>query len=231
MRNYKYHCTADGYTRTFNITFPYLRRNHVHVFVNGNEKGFRWVNPGTIELYDTPPASASIRIERQTPTQRILNIQDNRPTPASDYNDLVQQALYRAEEMETDALLSEVKDSVTKANKAAKDAENFVKQAQNAANQAQLNGQTNRDFAARWASDPEDGELINDGKNQPNNSAYHWAMKSHRASDLSQHYSNKAQDILVAASAAFTGYPNGSLVDLGHVTDNFKLFDTDLGNV
>ena len=34
-----------------------------------------------------------------------------------------------------------------------------------------------RDFAARWASDPEDGPPIDDGVNPPGQSSYHWAQK------------------------------------------------------
>lgn len=49
-----------------------------------------------------------------------------------------------------------------------------------------------RDFAARWASDPENGPLIDDGTNPPNQSSYHWARKSEAARDLAAGYASDA---------------------------------------
>ncbi len=231
MRNYRAFYTADGYNRRYNVTFPYLRREHVHAYVNGYHVNFWWVNDGCIEIEYTPAANDLVRIQRETPLAPIHTIQNDRPTPAEHYNELTQQALYRTEEMETDDVVDKANDAANRSEAAAWKAEDAAWRAQNAIDQGIASAETAANFAQRWASDPEDGDLIYDGRNPAGNSSYHWAQKSYRQANLAQYYADKAQDFITEASAAHTGYPAGTFLDLGHVTDQFKLFDTDLGNI
>lgn len=206
------------------MTFPYLRRDHVHVYLNGVVTDYRWINDGLIELLNQPPAGISVKITRQTPATPIHTLKNNRPIPAVLYNELIQQALFRSEEMETEEFLEAVTTLVNQAS--AK-----VTEIKNISEKAKADTEWATDMAARWSSDPEDAQLIKDGRNPPNHSSYHWAQKSHKHSLASQEWANEAQDLVTAANAAFKGIPDGSLLDLGYVSDSFKLFDTDLGKI
>lgn len=206
------------------MTFPYLRRDHVHVYLNGVVTDYRWINDGLIELLNQPPAGISVKITRQTPATPIHTLENNRPIPAVLYNELIQQALFRSEEMETEEFLEAVTTLVNQAS--AK-----VTEIKNISEKAKADTEWATDMAARWSSDPEDAQLIKDGRNPPNHSSYHWAQKSHKHSLASQEWANEAQDLVTAANAAFKGIPDGSLLDLGYVSDSFKLFDTDLGKI
>lgn len=206
------------------MTFPYLRRDHVHVYLNGVATDYRWINDGLIELLSQPSAGTSIKINRQTPVNPIHTLENNRPIPAVLYNELIQQALFRSEEMETEEFLEAVTALVNQAS--AK-----VTEIKNISEKAKVDTEWATDMAARWSSDPEDAQLIKDGRNPPNHSSYHWAQKSHKHSLASQEWANEAQDLVTAANAAFKGIPDGSLLDLGYVSDSFKLFDTDLGKI
>lgn len=206
------------------MTFPYLRRDHVHVYLNGVATDYRWINDGLIELLSQPSAGTSIKINRQTPVNPIHTLENNRPIPAVLYNELIKQALFRAEEMETEEFLEAVTALVNQAS--AK-----VTEIKNISEKAKADTEWATDMAARWSSDPEDAQLIKDGRNPPNHSSYHWAQKSHKHSLASQEWANEAQDLVTAANAAFKGIPDGSLLDLGYVSDSFKLFDTDLGKI
>lgn len=206
------------------MTFPYLRRDHVHVYLNGVVTDYRWINDGLIELLNQPPAGISVKITRQTPATPIHTLENNRPIPAVLYNEMIQQALFRSEEMETEEFLEAVTTLVNQAS--AK-----VTEIKNISEKAKADTEWATDMAARWSSDPEDAQLIKDGRNPPNHSSYHWAQKSHKHSLASQEWANEAQDLVTAANAAFKGIPDGRLLDLGHVSDSFKLFDTDLGKI
>ena len=206
------------------MTFPYLRRDHVHVYLNGVVTDYRWINDGLIELLNQPPAGISVKITRQTPATPIHTLENNRPIPAVLYNELIQQALFRSEEMETEEFLEAV---ITLVNQASAK----VTEIKNISEKAKADTEWATDMAARWSSDPEDAQLIKDGRNPPNHSSYHWAQKSHKHSLASQEWANEAQDLVTAANAAFKGIPDGSLLDLGYVSDSFKLFDTDLGKI
>ena len=206
------------------MTFPFLRRSHVHAYCNNAETSYSWINDGLIELTWQPASGTKIRIARQTPKKPIHTLKDNRPIPAVLYNELIQQALFRSEEMETEEFLEAVTALVNQAS-----AE--VTEIKNISEKAKADTEWATDMAARWSSDPEDAQLIKDGRNPPNHSSYHWAQKSHKHSLASQEWANEAQDLVTAANAAFKGIPDGSLLDLGHVSDSFKLFDTDLGKI
>ena len=57
---------ADGSTTQFDITFGYLRRTHVFVFVDNSLVGFKWISSTRIEISPAPPLEAEVRIQRLT---------------------------------------------------------------------------------------------------------------------------------------------------------------------
>jgi len=55
---------GDGVSKQFDITFPYLRRNHIFVFINNQPVQFGWINNSRIELENPPPSNIIVKIER-----------------------------------------------------------------------------------------------------------------------------------------------------------------------
>lgn len=206
------------------MTFPYLRRDHVHVYLNGVATDYRWINDGLIELLSQPSAGTSIKINRQTPVNPIHTLENNRPIPAVLYNELIKQALFRAEEMETEEFLDKITALVDQV-------ETSFNEVKSSTDQAERDIKSEANMAARWSSDPEDAKMIDDGRNPPNHSSYHWSQKALKHSLSARSWANAAQDLVSAANVAFKGIPDGSLLDLGHVSDSFKLFNTDLGKI
>ena len=60
---------ADGVTTQYDITFGYLARSHVFVFVDDQLRSFRWVTGNRVELNLAPPKS--LNIEAQMPPIRF----------------------------------------------------------------------------------------------------------------------------------------------------------------
>lgn len=59
---------GDGSTKIFNVTFPYLSKDHVKVFVDGGEvSAFTWLDDARIELATAPAVGWIITIKRETP--------------------------------------------------------------------------------------------------------------------------------------------------------------------
>ncbi|WP_187971133.1 phage tail fiber protein [Aquibium microcysteis] len=89
---------GDGSTTDFSVPFPYLRREHVKVYVDGVLRAHTWVNPGMIRIVPAPSAGAAVDRRRDTPSTGLHTLLDNKPLPAANFNELTTQALYFAEE-------------------------------------------------------------------------------------------------------------------------------------
>lgn len=59
----------DGATDTFAITFPYIDKTHVHVYIDGVEDTtFSWASVATIQTTDMPGSGSTVIIRRETPS-------------------------------------------------------------------------------------------------------------------------------------------------------------------
>jgi hypothetical protein len=60
---------GDGSNRLFSVTFPYLSKSNVKVFINGVEDTtFTWSTSSTIETTTAPSSGATVVVKRDTPT-------------------------------------------------------------------------------------------------------------------------------------------------------------------
>jgi phage host-nuclease inhibitor protein Gam len=91
---------ADGSTTQFDITFGYLRRTHVFVFVDNSLVGFKWISSTRIEISPAPPLEAEVRIQRLTDkVNRITDFADGQTLLAGDLDAATLQNFYLAQEM------------------------------------------------------------------------------------------------------------------------------------
>lgn len=63
---------GDGTTRNYNVTFPFISRDHIKVKVNGVEVAFSWLTDTTIQLASAPAVNAVVDIRRVTPRDKLL---------------------------------------------------------------------------------------------------------------------------------------------------------------
>lgn len=90
--------TGNGTTKAFDLTFPYLRTDHVKVYVNGDLKPFTWLNSTRINITTAPATGTTITIRRETPEVPLSTLVNNRPISAEIYMELLLQAIYFAQE-------------------------------------------------------------------------------------------------------------------------------------
>ena len=91
---------ADGSTTQFDITFGYLRRSHVFVFVENNITGFKWISSTRIEITPAPADGTEVRIQRLTDkVHRITDFADGQTLLAGDLDAATLQNFYLAQEM------------------------------------------------------------------------------------------------------------------------------------
>ena len=63
---------ADGSTRTFNVTFPYLKKAHVHAYIDGVEDmSITWDNDTVIRCSVVPTVGAVVLLKRDTPKETL----------------------------------------------------------------------------------------------------------------------------------------------------------------
>lgn len=89
---------GNGSTRQFDVTFPYLRKEHVVVYVGGDAVEYTWINNSRVETISAPANGATVTVRRETPEVPIHVIQANKPLPADAYNEVLIQAIYFAQE-------------------------------------------------------------------------------------------------------------------------------------
>lgn len=90
--------TGDGTKTAFDFAFPYLKREHVFAYVDGNPAFYGWINASRLSITPAPASGSSVVIRRETPSVPVSTLQNNKPLPASAYNTLLIQAIYFAEE-------------------------------------------------------------------------------------------------------------------------------------
>jgi hypothetical protein len=110
--------TGNGATQNYNLTFPYISRDHVYVSIGGViTTAFTWLTASSIQFTVAPTAGAAIIIYRNTPRSAgIVTFLNGARNSAADYNTVALQMLYSLQEIE-DAyfLLSDITDDASAA--------------------------------------------------------------------------------------------------------------------
>jgi len=91
---------GDGSTNLWTVTFPYLDKSHVHLYVDESEDlTFTWVTDSSIAATSTPGVDAVVTITRITPRSSLVFSFGNSGTfRGTDLNNQALQALYVATE-------------------------------------------------------------------------------------------------------------------------------------
>ena len=88
---------GDGVTTTYTVTFPYLAKSHVHVFLGEVETfSFVWVTDSSIKL--DVPSSDLVTIRRLTPTDPLVDFTDGSVLTETQLDVANLQSLYVCEE-------------------------------------------------------------------------------------------------------------------------------------
>jgi hypothetical protein len=93
--------TASGGQTIFSVTFAYLSRDHVHVYINDVETDeFAWLNSAVIILDNAASNGDEILIRRLTPRdEALVNFSNGSTLGESDLDAALAQSLYIAQEM------------------------------------------------------------------------------------------------------------------------------------
>jgi hypothetical protein len=114
--------SADGTNKQFDVTFGYLARSHVFVFVTigdaGPElRGYKWMNPTRIKLLEAPPAGAVVRLMRMTDmAARMTDFADGQTLLAADLDVATAQSFFILQEMSDGLRLGVLNGTVLVAN-------------------------------------------------------------------------------------------------------------------
>ena len=96
--------TGNGSTTQFAITFPYIRKEHVKVFVNFVDTVYTYVNNTTVQLATAPASPLRVEVRRITPLANVLvDYTDGSTLVAADLDTTALQNLYIEQELD-DAL-------------------------------------------------------------------------------------------------------------------------------
>ncbi|QXV74667.1 tail fiber protein [Rhizobium phage RHEph21] len=63
---------GDGTTRNYNVTFPFISKDHIAVKVNGVPVTYTWLTGTTVQLTAAPAAGAVVDVRRVTPRDTLL---------------------------------------------------------------------------------------------------------------------------------------------------------------
>ena len=91
---------GDGATNEWTVPFPYLSKDHVHVYVNDVEDlEFTWLTGSMVAASVTPAAGSTVLVKRNTPRNALTVVIPNAGTlRGKDINTQSLQALYISEE-------------------------------------------------------------------------------------------------------------------------------------
>ena len=105
--------TANGSTNQFDITFSYIDRTHIKVYVNNVEdNSFTFINDTRIQTSSTPTNGQVVKIDRDTPTtSRLVDFQDGSVLTETDLDKSANQNFFISQET-----VDEVADKLGKAN-------------------------------------------------------------------------------------------------------------------
>ena len=92
--------TGNGVTQTFSVTFPYISKSHVKVYVDNVETtSFTWPTSSTVTLNTVPPAGVTVTIRRSTPSTPLVDYVDGSSLTESMLDTANLQNLYIVEEI------------------------------------------------------------------------------------------------------------------------------------
>jgi hypothetical protein len=90
---------GDGSTNNFSVTFPYLLKAHVKLFIDGVEDTtFTWLTDSSIQPSVVPPSMSLVFLSRTTPTEPLTDFVDGSTLTESILDVATIQSLYVAEE-------------------------------------------------------------------------------------------------------------------------------------
>ena len=96
--------TANGSTNQFDITFSYIERTHIKVFVdNVEDTTFTFVNDNRIQTTSMPANGAVVKIDRDTPIDaRLVDLQDGSVLTETDLDKSANQNFFTSQETRDD---------------------------------------------------------------------------------------------------------------------------------
>lgn len=93
--------TGNGSTTQFAITFPYIRKEHIKVFVNFVDTVYTYVNNTTVQLATAPASPLRVEVRRITPLANVLvDYTDGSTLVAADLDTTALQNLYIEQELD-----------------------------------------------------------------------------------------------------------------------------------
>jgi hypothetical protein len=93
--------TGNGSTTQFTIGFPYIRREHVKVYVAYVDTAYTYVNNTTVQLATAPGAGVRVEVRRVTPVASVLvDFADGSTLVAADLDASNLQHLYIEQELD-----------------------------------------------------------------------------------------------------------------------------------
>lgn len=93
--------TGNGSTTQFSVAMPYIRKEHVHVYVNYVEQSFTWVTTTTIQLASAPANGVRVEVRRITPAiLPLVDFTDGSTFVAADLDVSNLQHLYIEQELD-----------------------------------------------------------------------------------------------------------------------------------
>lgn len=93
---------ADGLTGEFDVPFPYLRKEHVQVRINGAPPALplRWVSDSRVKIADNIAAGSLVELRRQTPiSQRLVDFQNGSVLTEEELDTAILQVFYIQQEL------------------------------------------------------------------------------------------------------------------------------------
>lgn len=93
--------TGNGSTTQFSIGFPYIRREHVKVYVAYVDTAYTYVNDTTVQLATAPGAGVRVEVRRVTPfATSLVDFADGSTLVAADLDTANLQHLYLEQELD-----------------------------------------------------------------------------------------------------------------------------------
>jgi hypothetical protein len=92
--------TGDGSTQQFSISYPYISRDHIEVYLDGVEtEDFTFLSDTVVNITTAPGSGVVVRVARNTPKDdRLVDFVDGSTLLESDLDTAVLQQLYIAQE-------------------------------------------------------------------------------------------------------------------------------------
>jgi hypothetical protein len=93
--------TGNGSTTQFTVGVPYIRKEHIKVYVNYVDTAYTYVNSTTVQLASAPGAGVRVEVRRVTPAAApLVNFADGSTLVADDLDAANLQHLYLEQELD-----------------------------------------------------------------------------------------------------------------------------------